>query len=330
VDPLGDVSLRLIAWLQEALPGLADFFRTISLLGEFELYLLAIPLVYWCIHKRTGSELAMLMIFSGLCNAMLKHLVRDPRPHWIRPSLGLAEEPNYGLISGHTQAATVFYLLLAYRLRSRWAWALALVAIALMSLARFYLGVHDLLDVIGGVLIGVIILAAYAFWRRFGYESYRNRILGQPLLPAVLIPLAFAGLYVAGLLLAGPAEAPPSWGAFVASAEAEGIRDVSASVAAMLGLGIGFVFEASRVRFLTDGALWKRALRYGMGLAVTVLIWRGLDLIFPDEPLWFAVPFRVVRYLLAGLWISYYAPWAFVKLRLAGRLDLPEMQLTLD
>lgn len=43
-----------------------------------------------------------------------------------------------------------------------------------------------------------------------------------------------------------------------------------------------------------------------------------LGVIFPREPLEVALLFRYVRYALIGLWTVWLAPWAFVRLGLAG------------
>jgi hypothetical protein len=85
------------------------------------------------------------------------------------------------------------------------------------------------------------------------------------------------------------------------------------------------MLESSRVSFDAGGAIWKRVVRYLIGVAGTVAIWRGLALLFalatpdPEAMLWLVMPLRFVRYALLGLWVAYYAPWLFVRLGLAAR-----------
>jgi hypothetical protein len=92
---------------------------------------------------------------------------------------------------------------------------------------------------------------------------------------------------------------------------------------------MGLVLEATRVHFVVDGSTRRRALRYLVGIAVTVLIWRGLGAVFPTDPLWLALPLRLFRYWLAGMWVAYYGPHAFVRLNLADASPEPEVQLTI-
>ena len=61
----------------------------------------------------------------------------------------------------------------------------------------------------------------------------------------------------------------------------------------------------------------------------TAVIWLGLGAVFPDDPLWLAIPLRILRYFLATLWMSYYAPALFVRLRLAAASPESEIKLEL-
>jgi hypothetical protein len=49
-----------------------------------------------------------------------------------------------------------------------------------------------------------------------------------------------------------------------------------------------------------------------------ILVWRGLDLVFPAEPEAIGFFFRYVRYALTGFWAVFGAPWLFLRLRLAA------------
>ena len=97
----------------------------------------------------------------------------------------------------------------------------------------------------------------------------------------------------------------------------------------MLGAGIGLVLERTRIRFLVDGPIWQRAVRYLLGIVVAGVIWAGLGQVFPDDPLWLALPLRLLRYSLLTLWVTYYAPWVFVKLKLAQAKPDPGIEMTL-
>jgi len=209
-------------------------------------------------------------------------------------------------------------------------WLLALFVIFLMGFSRIYLGVHFVHGAIGGVLLGLLLLGGHLIWLRYLAGPFRNRILGQRLLAAVSVPVAAALLYGGILLLIGDASEAVGWSLFVEGAERTSLEEATSAVGILLGLGVGFVLEASRVHFLVAGSLARRALRYTLGLIVTLAIWRGLGDVFPDDPLWLALPLRLFRYWLAGIWVAYYAPLVFVRMRLADASPEPEVQLTIS
>lgn len=329
MEPIFDFGLEASRWLQATFPQLESFFFVISLLGLEEFYLAFLPLVYWGLNKRLGRHLAYVFLFANLFNPFLKHAFRGPRPFWLDVGTGLDVETSYGVPSGHTQAATVTYLFLAVWLRKRWMWLVAVFMIVSMGISRVYLGVHFVHDVIAGFLIGALVIVGYLVWRQTWAEAFGKRILGYRLMVAVLIPLIAAGLYVGVLFLIGEPDLSVAWTDFTADAELSAVEGMTTAVSSLLGIGVGLVLEASRVRFRVAGTWWQRLLRYLLGMGIAFAIWAGLDAIFPDDPLWLAIPFRVVRYTLLTLWVAYYAPWTFVKLRLAEADPEPEITVSL-
>ena len=330
MDVLYDTSLEAIRWLQANYPQLEAALAFISQLGRFEVFLAVIPLIYWTIDKRLGKHLAYLLALSNVVNAVVKHALRLPRPFWLDGDVGLDEEVQYGLPSNHVQTAAALYPFVAYWVRRTWAWVVAVVGILLMALSRLFLGVHFLQDVAAGALIGLLLLAGYLIWLRYFQEPFRNRILGQRLLFIILLPLFFTVVYLFVRLLIGAPDGDVAWAGHLPAAERQSVEDVTTGLAILFSLGIGFIMEASRIHFVVDGSLLRRVARYLLGIAVTLLLWRGLALIFPDEPLWLAVPLRFLRYFLAGIWVTYYAPAAFIRLRLADASPEPEVTLTIS
>jgi hypothetical protein len=276
-----------------------------------------------------GATLIYLLSLSSFINLFLKHLLRIPRPLWLDDSIGLGEEVDYGLPSWHVQMATVFYLYLAIWIKRGWFWILAIIMIFLMALSRLFLGVHSILDVVGGILIGVLIILAYIIWQRYLAVNFNKRILGQRLLVAISFPIIIGLIYLVGLLLLGQPDRQVAWESFIDAAEVSSLENVARSFGTLLGLGVGFILEASRVRFQVGGLIWKRGLRYILGLVVAVGLWLGLGLIIPSDPLLAVIPLVILQQILLGLWISYYAPMVFVRLRLADASPKPEISLTM-
>jgi hypothetical protein len=257
------------------------------------------------------------MAITNFAVVYLKGVFRQPRPYWLDSSVGLSDDPRYGLPSGHAMTATVFYLLIAGYVQKRWVWILSISMSLLMGLSRLYLGVHFIQDILLGFALALGVLGGYLAWYRMGKPRIEKRILGQKMLLALSIPFLSTLLVVATYFLLQTVDLNPDWAAFTPIAEREWIDDVVAGIASFLGLGIGFTLEASRVRFLTDGSVWRRILRYLVGMVVLAFLFFGLREYFPVEPLAAAVPFRFLRYFLSTIWTAYYAPMLFVKIGLA-------------
>lgn len=329
MESLSDFSLEVTLWLQANYPQLETLLASISALGRIEFYLAVIPLIYWCLHKQLGIALTYLLVLADFLNAGLKHAFRDPRPYWTNPEAGLRSEEGYGFPSGHTQGAVLFYILLAAWVRERWLWLLAAQMVFLVALSRLYLGVHDIADILAGIFLGAAMLLGFFLWRRYLSKWYTHRILGQRLLIALSVPMVLVSAYIILLFIIGPTDLNEPWKPLSEAAERANIEFVARASGALLGLSIGFVLESSRVRFLVDGSLGKRILRYLLGISITVIAWLGLGYIFPSDPLWLAIPLRVLRYFLVALWLTYYAPMTFVRLRLCSALPEPEISISL-
>ncbi len=329
MEELYQLSLALTTWLQASYPQLLGVMRAVSALGEEPAFLVILPAFYWSINKRLGRQLGYIFLLSALINNIAKNFARQPRPFWLDPDVQKGEADGYGLPSGHVQNATAVYLLLVFWARRAWAWALGLLYVAVMGFSRFYLGVHFLQDIAVGFALGLLVLGAFLGWQRVFAERYSRRILGRRLLIMILIPTILAGVYVVGLLLLGPPTSDAPWASFIPAAELNAREDVVSTVAGLLGFGIGMLLESSRVRFRVEGPAWKRILRYVLGTVVSVGIWGGLRAVFPAEPEWVALPLRFVRYLLLVLWVTYFAPWFFVRLRLAEADPESEVRVTL-
>ena len=325
------------AWLQASYPQLLDAMRLVSDFGRIEAALLLIPLIYWCLHKRFGIELMYILLVSGFINIFAKHLLRQPRPFWLDERLLLSDSGSgYGFPSGHVQSLAILLMAFASRFREAWLWLLTIVGVLVMALSRVYLGVHFLHDVLAGMLLAVIILLGVEVWKHFLAKRYKERIFGQRLLIAAVAPIvlmALWGLAVAwrGAPVLGEVEA--RWDELLISAENSSFISMTRNLALLLGLAVGFTFETSRVRFRADGVVWKRALRFVLGVLLLYGIWYGTEqavtLITTDNVLWLAMPLRFLQYLLLGLVLSYYAPVLFVTLRLADVLLEPENQYSI-
>ena len=135
--------------------------------------------------------------------------------------------------------------------------------------------------------------------------------------------------YVLVLYLIGAPDLAVPWADFIPEAEIATKTEMARTFGALLGFSIGAILEGSRIRFRVEGSLKKRAVRYLFGLIIMLIIWQGLGSLFPREPIWLGIPLYIIRYGLITLWASYFAPMAFVRLRLAEADPPPEINLKL-
>lgn len=279
-------------WLQGFSPALDVPFQFLSLLGNEGFYLLLLPLVYWCLDKRTGARLCFLFLLSAYINSGAKELLNQPRPFEydarVRP---LVQAEGGGLPSGHTQHSVAVWGYLAMRLGRPWAWMGAVLLMIGIPLSRLYLGVHFPTDLLGGYILGAFLLLVFV--------RAAPRVEGMLTAWGPARQLAIAVILPGILILALPS----------------GARSGLSAGATLMGIAVGMVIERRWVGFDSAGPFWKRVIRLVVGLSVALGVWVGLKAAFASlgpEPL-----FRFIRYSLLGLWTAVGAPWAFLRMGLA-------------
>jgi membrane-associated phospholipid phosphatase len=293
---------EVIVWAQSLgdgfLESVALFF---TLLGNEEFYLVMLPLVYWCIHKPAGVALAFLSMLSAWINSAIKFLFAFPRPSDPRIRIPVPpSDPSFP--SGHAQNAVAVWVYLAWRFRHWLFWLVAALLIVGISLSRILLGVHYPQDLVGGWLVGLVVVVAYALAAPPVGRWINKQRMALQLGIAVVTPLL--------LILLHPADT-------------EGLYPAERAITpmgAMLGMGVGFVMERAYVRFTVHGPWWRRVLRFLLGMVVTAVLYAGPSLVIPDGLAHgLDSVLRLVRYALLGWAVSFFCPWMFVRLRLASR-----------
>lgn len=274
-------------WLQSLNPALDYVFGAINFLQTEEFFLLALPIVWWCIDKRISASLAILFLSSDYLVRYIKGLTALPRPYQLDPRVRpLDPQTDTSFPSAGTMGTVILWGYLATQFRRRALWVWAIVAIVLVALARVYLGAHYPTDVVASVITGAIILAIV-----IGGDTV-SRIAAAPRaaqwLAAVGVPVILAAIYLSA--------------------------ETAVTLGAMLGFGIGLLLEDQFVRFDVRGEWWKQILKLVVGLAI------GLGLRLAIKPLLPAGNVSdMLRYAVIGLWLGAGAPWVFVMARLAGK-----------
>lgn len=306
------------AWLQPIM----SFF---SFLGTEQFFLIVVPLLYWCVDTRIGMRIAIMLIVTNGVKSSLKLALHSPRPYWVDPNVkALVSDSSFGLPSGHAQDAASLWGLAAVLVRKWWMTLIALVVIFMIGLSRIYLGVHFLTDVLGGWAVGLILVLLF-------------RVLDKPVSiwfrkSSLALQLVFAALVGAIIILAGFGirwalngwSVPQEWINNAAAQwpdhtinplDLESFITIGGLSFGMIG-GLGLLFRTRSMASVT-GSFLQRAGRYLLGILILLALYVGLGQIFPSEPLAVGYVFRVIRYALIGAWVSFGAPWLFIRIKLA-------------
>ena len=146
-------------------PIITPLFQYITWLGYSDFLFLFIPFCYWFCDRRIYSALPQFVFISALLNSFAKSLFKDPRPDDslnIDPWLNTFD-PSFGFPSGHAHLAVVIWGFIFLKSNNIFIKAVAMLLLVSISFSRIYLGVHDIGDVIGGVILGIISLLFIEF-----------------------------------------------------------------------------------------------------------------------------------------------------------------------
>ncbi len=313
-----------------ALQSLGDWLvapmKFFSFLGSETFFILVLPALYWSLDAALGIRVGVMLLLSGGLNDLFKLAFHSPRPYWVSAEVQAhAAETSFGLPSGHAQISVGVWGVVAAYSRRRLAWLAAGLLMLLIGLSRAFLGVHFFTDVVVGWLLGVILLGTLlhawqpvADWA--GKQSFARQMLFAFLgsLVIVLLEAFFLSAWQeqVGLTLS-------SWRAMAARAGAETLpqpltlNSALTNAGTLFGLLAGVAWIRLRGGWQAAGPLWKRALRYLVGLIGVILLWYGLGAVFPRGESLLPYLLRYVRYALLGFWVSGGAPWIFTKLKLS-------------
>ena len=282
-----------------------------SALGAEPFFLLLLPLIYWNIDRRIGARLGVLLIGSVVINDAFKVAFALPRPFWSRGIAQLSPQPEttFGFPSGHAQSTAAIWTFLALQTRRPRLWMpLAFALLLCVALSRLFLGAHYPLDLFGGAVIGYAIL--WAFLRA---EKPLQRALGNSMAlqfgALIFFCVALSVLYwLATRRLIVPAQTSPGFDTYI---EAVAGINFAKRVGALFGLGAGLILAFRLAPFVVRASRAQKIARFVAGILVLGVLRVATSKLLPP-----ALPFGFLSYFLLTFWVTFVAPWAFVRLNL--------------
>lgn len=270
----------------------------ITWMGQDVAAMAIIALVLWCINKRKGLVMGLILISANTVMNIVKAIVRYPRPFTVIEGLTgkeLEGATGYSFPSGHSTNAASLYSSVAVNFRKKGLSFICAAMIVLVGLSRLYLGVHWPTDVLCGIILGICMT--------FGLNEFLTRLMSDTE-KAVRI-----GWFVGGFLFA----AGLFFGILVdfAGADRTAFRDLVTVLAMFGGALLGFGLEEKTLPFSVEGNVRAKFFRYIIGLITLILLRAGLKAILPT-----AVTSDGFRYGILGFWIYGGYPVLGVKVKL--------------
>ena len=323
MDSLLNFETGITLFLQNLGTWLAGPFQAISFLATEEFFILVLPLVFWSIDSLTGLRMAFMLVINGSFNYYFKMIFHSPRPFWFDSRVkSYSLETSFGLPSGHSQNAASQFGIMAATVRKKGFTIAMLVVIFLVGLSRLYLGMHFLRDVLAGWLLGGLFVWLYMRYEKPTAKWLSTKSLSMQILLSLVLGIALILLGFGSKALTTSWQMPAEWintaaltgGAVPDPFNMEGIITLG---------GVAFGFMSGYAIWVKKfgqpkalGSALKRFARYIVGIVGVIALYLGLKMIFPEEPLALGFILRFIRYTLIGLWVTYFAPLIFKKLKL--------------
>lgn len=289
--------------------GVRAVFQLITDTGDEMFYIIVIAVFFIAYDKKFAKNLLFSLLVTTYINNFLKDVFQDPRPPSnLDPSseTGYIAE-GYGFPSGHSQSAIAVYGYAAYHFREKSKPLVIPIIVSiyifLIALSRIILGVHDLQDIIGGLLFGICVLIPFIYLEPIVSEKLETSSLQLKILLAIIVSVLLLVIGTVIFPMSGqyPIKNP------VPYADAGGYALVSGVI---LGFSLGYLLENEYVNYLPSELSNKqKIINLIVGLILVFVIYFVLGLVIRGN-----IILRFIRYALLAFSISLVLPIVFNKI----------------
>jgi len=254
---------------------LDSFFEIVTMLGEEWFFIIVMALFYWCFNKTFGYKLAFVCLAGGAVNAIIKDIVKFPRPIGYEgiKSIRVETAEGYSFPSGHTQQTTSLFTILMIEFKKKWLYFIGATVILLVGFSRMYLGVHWPSDVIGGLIIGVLwtIIAIKIF--DWSVDERNPMLLGVIVIPMIICMLFFR------------------------------TTSYFKIVGTLVALWIGYIIDNKYLNYATKAVWWKQIIKLVIGFLGLIVI-----KVYFKKMLPLSIYSDFLRYVIIGIWMTVISP----------------------
>ena len=289
-----------------------SIFKAITYLGEPVVFIIIIAIFFLIYNKTYAKTLAYSLLFSYYLNGVFKEVIQDPRPatNVPGPDHGFIE-PDYGFPSGHAQTAVSFWGHVGFEFKDKYEYKniqivpiIMSILIFLIAISRIIIGVHDLQDIIGGLLLGIGFLLLFIYIEPFLTEQFNKlnflaKIIVTALIGIFLFLLGTLLFPSAGLGLVSPSLLYKDDGVFA---------QVGGSI---LGFGVGYLLEQKYIKYdPTQLTTKEKLINLTLGIIILLVVFVPFEYLLEID----SVVYRFFRYALPTFILAYIVPLICTKI----------------
>lgn len=273
------------------------FFQAITLLAQETFVVVVICWLFWCSNKKLAYCLGFTYFSSGLLVQGLKITFRVPRPWLLDPNFqpvasAVPGATGYSFPSGHTQSITALLGTLGFYTKKKPLRFLFFLFVFLVGFSRMYLGCHTPQDVLVSFGVSIVcVFLCYHFLYKKEYFKNRESLVSVFMGIVCVVLLGYTlFLYKSGAI------------------EFHYAQDCIKACGAGAAFSLGYYLTETYIPFTPPDSFQGQALRFIIGIAVTLLLQAGLKPIIGQS---LAASF--IRYFLVVFWIITVYPYVFYK-----------------